>query len=80
MAFLSGPGAPVRWSVARSFGHGQEQPLWRAALLSGAMAALLLWCALRGESDVDAKLGQVLALGEGVDTGVDTGVVVGVGK
>ncbi|XP_010180706.1 PREDICTED: protein CCSMST1, partial [Mesitornis unicolor] len=48
--------SPRVWSVRRSLGSDQERP-WVVVLpLSLLCSALLLWCALREETEIDERL------------------------
>ncbi|KAH0615565.1 hypothetical protein JD844_005006 [Phrynosoma platyrhinos] len=60
LSFLKGPASPRRWSVSQSMGSDQQQPLWRVVLLSLTLTAILLWCALRPETEVDRFLETIM--------------------
>lgn len=48
------------WKVGRSMGSQFERPWQRVLPLSLIFAAFLLWCVLRGQSDVDDHLDKPL--------------------
>ncbi|XP_077162595.1 pseudouridylate synthase TRUB2, mitochondrial isoform X2 [Paroedura picta] len=62
LSFSKSPACPRTWTVARSMGSDYQQPGWRVALISLSLIALLLWCVLREETEIDQHL--YAALGE----------------
>uniref|UniRef100_A0A3P9J578 Si:ch211-231f6.6 n=1 Tax=Oryzias latipes TaxID=8090 RepID=A0A3P9J578_ORYLA len=44
------------WRVKRSMGSHFERPWWKVAPISLLGAVFLLWCAFRGETDIDKQL------------------------
>ncbi|KAK2820237.1 hypothetical protein Q5P01_023196 [Channa striata] len=48
------------WKVESSMGSQFQRPWGRVLSVSLFVAAFLLWCALRGETDVDAQLEKQL--------------------
>ncbi len=45
------------WSVDQSFGKDRKQrPVWKVALLSGTLLAILAWTFLRKETEIDRML------------------------
>ncbi|XP_074518652.1 ubiquinol-cytochrome c reductase complex assembly factor 4 isoform X2 [Halichoeres trimaculatus] len=48
------------WKVDRSLGSQHERPWWKVLPISLLGCAFLLWCALRTETEVDAKLERQL--------------------
>lgn len=41
-------------------GSQYERPWWKVLPISAAFTAFLLWCALRGETDIDTQLEKQL--------------------
>ncbi|XP_013931824.1 PREDICTED: protein CCSMST1 [Thamnophis sirtalis] len=60
LSFTKSPANPRRWSTRQSMGSDQQQPLWRAMLISLSIALLLLWCVLRPETEVDRQAEEFL--------------------
>ncbi|XP_045929343.1 protein CCSMST1 [Micropterus dolomieu] len=48
------------WKVERSLGSQFERPWWKVLPISLLASGFLLWCALRNETDIDAKLNKGL--------------------
>ncbi|XP_068439984.1 ubiquinol-cytochrome c reductase complex assembly factor 4 [Clinocottus analis] len=48
------------WKVERSMGSQYEQPLWKVVPISLVFLGILLWCALRSQSDIDVILEKEL--------------------
>ncbi|XP_047233246.1 protein CCSMST1 [Girardinichthys multiradiatus] len=48
------------WKVDRSMGSQHQRPWWKVLPISLTFTAFLLWCAMRKETDVDAKLSKRL--------------------
>uniref|UniRef100_A0A7N9ARF9 Ubiquinol-cytochrome c reductase complex assembly factor 4 n=1 Tax=Mastacembelus armatus TaxID=205130 RepID=A0A7N9ARF9_9TELE len=48
------------WKVDRAMGSQFERPWWKVLPISLFGTALLLWCALRDETDTDAQLDKTL--------------------
>uniref|UniRef100_UPI003AB0913C ubiquinol-cytochrome c reductase complex assembly factor 4 n=1 Tax=Centroberyx gerrardi TaxID=166262 RepID=UPI003AB0913C len=48
------------WRVDRSMGSQFERPWWKVLPISLFGISFLLWCALRGETDIDAQLEKQL--------------------
>ncbi|XP_076616337.1 ubiquinol-cytochrome c reductase complex assembly factor 4 [Chaetodon auriga] len=48
------------WKVDRSLGSQHQRPWWKVLPISLFGIGLLLWCALREETDIDAQLNQHL--------------------
>lgn len=44
------------WKVKQSMGSQYEQPWWKVVPIMVFGSAILLWCFLRGETDIDAQL------------------------
>ncbi|KAK9530546.1 hypothetical protein VZT92_012042 [Zoarces viviparus] len=44
------------WKVDRSMGSQFERPWWKVLPVSLFLIGFLLWCALRGETDIDVQL------------------------
>lgn len=49
------------WTVEHSFGSHQQLPWWKVLPPSLIAISFLLWCVLREETDMDAKLEQHLS-------------------
>ncbi|XP_063000654.1 pseudouridylate synthase TRUB2, mitochondrial isoform X2 [Elgaria multicarinata webbii] len=60
LSFSKSPAHPRQWSVGQSMGSDQQQPLWRAVLISLSGIVFLLWCVLRPETDLDRSLRAAL--------------------
>ncbi|XP_023567502.1 protein CCSMST1 [Octodon degus] len=58
--FSSSKANPSRWSVQHSLGKGEQRPWWKVLPLSFSLMAVVIWCYLREESQVDEWLRQVL--------------------
>ncbi|KAJ6654582.1 hypothetical protein lerEdw1_006735 [Lerista edwardsae] len=56
LSFSKSRANPREWNVERSMGSDYQQPTWRVALLSMLGMALLLWCVLRPETEIDKLL------------------------
>uniref|UniRef100_A0A3Q3IH05 Uncharacterized protein n=1 Tax=Monopterus albus TaxID=43700 RepID=A0A3Q3IH05_MONAL len=63
MKFSTSKGSHSAWKV-NSMGSQHAQPLRRVLSVSLLFSAFLLWCALRGETDIDAQLGKELTESE----------------
>ncbi|XP_034716977.1 protein CCSMST1 isoform X2 [Etheostoma cragini] len=48
------------WKVNRSMGSQFERPWWKVLPISLIFAIFLLWCTLRGETNIDAQLEREL--------------------
>ncbi|XP_042364257.1 protein CCSMST1 isoform X2 [Plectropomus leopardus] len=48
------------WRVDRSMGSQFERPWWKVLPISLVFTGLLLWCILRGQTDIDAQLEKQL--------------------
>uniref|UniRef100_A0A3B3CAC7 Ubiquinol-cytochrome c reductase complex assembly factor 4 n=1 Tax=Oryzias melastigma TaxID=30732 RepID=A0A3B3CAC7_ORYME len=48
------------WKVKRSMGSNYERPWWKVVPISLVCTAFLLWCAFRGETDIDKQLERQL--------------------
>ncbi|XP_041819186.1 protein CCSMST1 isoform X2 [Chelmon rostratus] len=48
------------WKVDRSMGSQHQRPWWKVLPISLFGTGLLLWCALREETEIDAQLSQHL--------------------
>lgn len=44
------------WKVDRSLGSQFRRPWWKVFPISVVAIGFLLWCALRGETDIDTQL------------------------
>lgn len=44
------------WNVDRSLGSTHQRPWWKVLPISLFGVGFILWCALRGESDIDEQL------------------------
>uniref|UniRef100_A0A8C5SFV0 Uncharacterized protein n=1 Tax=Laticauda laticaudata TaxID=8630 RepID=A0A8C5SFV0_LATLA len=55
LCFTKSPANPRRWTTRQSMGSDHQQPFWRAMLISLTMAAILLWCYLRPETEMDQR-------------------------
>ncbi|XP_058015607.1 pseudouridylate synthase TRUB2, mitochondrial isoform X2 [Ahaetulla prasina] len=60
LRFTKSPGNPRRWTTRQSMGSDDQQPLWRALLISLTMTLLLLWCYLRPETEADKRAEELL--------------------
>ncbi|XP_059180860.1 ubiquinol-cytochrome-c reductase complex assembly factor 4 [Centropristis striata] len=58
--FSTSKGSHRTWRVDRSMGSQHRRPLWKVLPISIGFSVLLLWCALRSESDIDEKLEKQL--------------------
>ncbi|KAM6407465.1 ubiquinol-cytochrome c reductase complex assembly factor 4 [Rhynochetos jubatus] len=54
--FSASKGSPRVWSVSQSMGSDHERPWAKVLPLSLLSTALLLWCALRQETEIDERL------------------------
>ncbi|KAA8581704.1 ubiquinol-cytochrome c reductase complex assembly factor 4 isoform X2 [Etheostoma spectabile] len=48
------------WKVNRSMGSQFERPWWKVLPISLIFTSFLLWCTLRGETDIDVQLEREL--------------------
>nr|XP_046232733.1 protein CCSMST1 isoform X2 [Scatophagus argus] len=48
------------WKVQQSLGSQEQRPWWKVLPISLLTISFLLWCVLREETDIDAKLEQHL--------------------
>ncbi|XP_031147250.1 protein CCSMST1 isoform X2 [Sander lucioperca] len=48
------------WKVDRSMGSQFERPWWKVLPVSLIFTSFLLWCALRGETNIDVQLEREL--------------------
>lgn len=48
------------WNVDKSLGSSYERPWWKVVPISVFGVALMLWCVLRGETDIDDQLEKQL--------------------
>ncbi|XP_066466817.1 pseudouridylate synthase TRUB2, mitochondrial isoform X2 [Tiliqua scincoides] len=60
LSFSKSRANPREWSVERSMGSDYQQPVWRVMLLSFLGIALLLWCVLRPQTEIDQLLETAL--------------------
>ncbi|XP_067100607.1 protein CCSMST1-like [Osmerus mordax] len=54
--FSTSKGSHKTWNVDKSLGSRYERPWWRVIPISIGCIAFLLWCVLRGETDIDEQL------------------------
>ncbi|XP_062330844.1 ubiquinol-cytochrome-c reductase complex assembly factor 4 [Osmerus eperlanus] len=54
--FSTSKGSHKTWNVDKSLGSRYERPWWRVIPISIGCVAFLLWCVLRGETDIDEQL------------------------
>ncbi|XP_031699102.1 ubiquinol-cytochrome c reductase complex assembly factor 4 [Anarrhichthys ocellatus] len=48
------------WKVDRSMGSQFQRPWWKVLPISLFLTGFLLWCALRGQTDIDVQLEKQL--------------------
>ncbi|XP_061564032.1 ubiquinol-cytochrome-c reductase complex assembly factor 4 [Cololabis saira] len=48
------------WRVNRSMGSQYQRPWWKVVPISVVFTGFLLWCVLRGETDIDTQLEKQL--------------------
>ncbi|KAL8174685.1 UNVERIFIED_CONTAM: hypothetical protein K2H54_051337 [Gekko kuhli] len=60
LCFSKSPANPRKWTVVRSMGSDYQQPEWRVWLISLSLLGLLLWCALRPETETDRYIEAAL--------------------
>nr|XP_056716154.1 pseudouridylate synthase TRUB2, mitochondrial [Euleptes europaea] len=53
LSFSKSPANPRNWTVARSMGSDYQRPDWQVALVSLTVLAILVWCVLRPETEID---------------------------
>ncbi|XP_040449371.1 protein CCSMST1 [Falco naumanni] len=59
--FSASKASPRVWSVSRSMGSDHERPWVKVLPLSLLGSALLLWCALREETEIDQRLEAIFS-------------------
>ncbi|XP_026545313.1 mitochondrial mRNA pseudouridine synthase TRUB2 isoform X2 [Notechis scutatus] len=60
LCFTKSRANPRHWTMRQSMGSDHQQPLWRAMLISLILAAILLWCYLRPETEADRRAEEFL--------------------
>ncbi|XP_072456533.1 ubiquinol-cytochrome c reductase complex assembly factor 4 isoform X1 [Notamacropus eugenii] len=58
--FSSSKANPRRWTVEHSLGSDRHRPWWKVVPLSVSLIALIAWCFLREETEVDRWLAEGL--------------------
>ncbi|MGH0192114.1 UNVERIFIED_CONTAM: hypothetical protein FKN15_003734 [Acipenser sinensis] len=61
MKFTSSKASHRTWSVDQSLGSHFQRPWWKVLPISLIGLAILLWCFLREESDIDRELERSLS-------------------
>ncbi|XP_020862526.1 ubiquinol-cytochrome c reductase complex assembly factor 4 isoform X2 [Phascolarctos cinereus] len=69
--FSSSKANPHRWAVEHSLGSDRHRPWWKVVPLSVSLIALISWCFLRKETDVDRWLTEDLE-GESPEADIDS--------
>ncbi|XP_068964911.1 ubiquinol-cytochrome c reductase complex assembly factor 4 isoform X1 [Petaurus breviceps papuanus] len=69
--FSSSRANPRRWTVEHSLGSDRHRPWWKVVPLSISLLALISWCFLRKETEVDQWLTEGLE-GESPEADVDS--------
>ncbi|RVE59642.1 hypothetical protein OJAV_G00190540 [Oryzias javanicus] len=60
LKFSTSKASHKTWKVKRSMGSHYERPWWKVVPISLFCTAFLLWCAFRGETDIDKQLERQL--------------------